>query len=308
MRSKKAALMISKLKLTDEKGVAAIVVAIVMITLLMSLGLVVDIGRDYQVRRQLQTAADAAALAGAIDLAKDQSQDVALATAQSYANKNFSSGFDNLDITFPGAKTVDVTVKKAEPTFFAGILGQNSVQVAAHAVAGGQLLTTVYEGVVPIIMPFQTIDAIGPNQESTFNLAGDTDGPQQGLFWLVNFSGPGAGTPDYADWIEDGYPDPVSIGDTAAGTGMKAALKSALDERLGEHPKMIVPVYDDTQDTGGSKTYNVVGFAEFVLTDFQLTGNPKTISGYFTTGRMVKGSSDGSATHDYGIVTVNLSQ
>ncbi len=299
--------MAIKLKLANEKGVAAIVVAIVMVALLMSLGLVIDVGRDYQVRRQLQTAADAAALAGAIDLAKNQSQADAYATAQSYANKNFSAPFDQLEITFPAAKKIEVTVKKIEPTFFAGVLGKNSVQVAANAVAGGQLLTTVSEGVVPIIIPFQSIDNVGPNQETTFNLAGKNC-MQPGFFWLVNFSGSGAGTPDYAEWIKDGYPEPVSIGDTAAGNGMKAALKSALAERLEEHPQMIVPLYDGTKTSGGSKTYKVVGFAEFVMTGFKLTGNPKTISGYFTTGKMVKGYSDGSATHDYGIVTVNLSQ
>lgn len=291
-----------------EKGAVGIVVAIVMVAILMSLGLVVDIGRNYQVRRQLQTAADAGALAAAIDLAKNQSQSVAYATAQTYAEKNFSVPFDQLDITFPTAKEVKVTVKKNEPTFIVGVLGQNSVQVSASAVAGGRLITTVSSGVVPIIIPYQSIDAVGPDQESTFNLAGESDDAQQGFFWLVNFSDAGAGTPDYADWIENGYPEAVSIGDTANGNGMKAALKSALEERLEENPKMIVPLYDGTQAGGGEKTYNVVGFAEFVMTGFQLTGQPKTISGYFTTGDLADGYSDGSADHDYGIVTVNLNQ
>src|SRR5215470_9385094 len=49
----------------DEKGVVLVFVLVMMTVMLGMLALVVDIGNARQVRRQAQTASDAAALAGA---------------------------------------------------------------------------------------------------------------------------------------------------------------------------------------------------------------------------------------------------
>ena len=51
--------------LRDESGAVAIIVALVMVALLSIVALVIDLGGLYDHDRELQTAADAAALAGA---------------------------------------------------------------------------------------------------------------------------------------------------------------------------------------------------------------------------------------------------
>lgn len=296
--------------LRNETGAVGVIVAVVLVVLLMVMALVVDVGQAYQVKRQLQTAADAASLAGAYDLAQGASQSTAGATAQSYAQKNSSQPFDSLQVTFPTPATIKVAVRQSKATFFASLFGVNAVQVGASATAGGSLVTTVNSGVVPIIVPFQQISGhVGSGNPFTFNLGSDNSQAGQGFFWLINFSNSEAGTPDYADWIEQGYPNPVSIGDTASGNGMKAALKEALQQRMSSQPKLIVPLYDLAEAAGDSKTYHVVGFAEFVITGFNLNGNPKTISGYFTTGDLVNGLAGGGGTpKNYGIVVISLTQ
>ena len=55
--------IISKLK--DERGVSAIVVAVVLVMLIGFLALAIDIGYLYATKNELQNTADAAALAGA---------------------------------------------------------------------------------------------------------------------------------------------------------------------------------------------------------------------------------------------------
>lgn len=140
----------------------------------------------------------------------------------------------------------------------------------------------------------------GPEESATEN-----DESQRGFFWLADFSGGGAGTSDYENWIINGYQQDISVDEVANGTGMRAALKDALAERMDIDPSIIVPLYDYTEGSGAQGSYHVKGFAEFVITDFKLKGNPKTITGYFTTGTVVGGSTGGDAI-DFGVSAVGL--
>lgn len=290
-----------KVNYMNEKGAIGVIVAVVIVVLLMSLALVVDIGQAYQAKRQLQTAVDAAALAAAMDVAQGNSQSVAESTADTYARDNVEGSLEDLDVTFPSAESVRVVARQNKTTFFGGILNRNTVLVAAASTAGGGLATTVNSGIIPINVPYQLIEGhIGSSNPITMDV---TTGN-----WLVNFSEGAVGTPEYDDWFRNGYPDPVSVGDIAKGEGMKAALKDALEARMASNPNLIVPLSDQSE-AGSSDTFHVVGFAEFVITDFSLTGNPKTITGYFTTGDVVDGSSSGSGQPlDYGIVIIKLTE
>ncbi len=112
---------------------------------------------------------------------------------------------------------------------------------------------------------------------------------QKGFFWLCDFDDNSGGTPDYFKWIIDGYGEEVWIGKTPNGEGIKSALKSALELRIETDPKVVLPLYDYTESGGSIGRYNVVGFAEFVITGLSFEGNPKTISGYFTEGTITTG-------------------
>lgn len=133
-----------------------------------------------------------------------------------------------------------------------------------------------------------------------------TSNPQKGFFWLTDFNDGSGGVPDYRDWIVYGYPEEVSVGDLVNGEGVKASLRDALEMRLASKPDMILPVYDYTEGGGSPGTYHVIGFAQFIMTSFDLSGSPKTITGYFTTGTVAPGSG-GDAPQDFGVKAIWLS-
>jgi len=63
--------------LKDENGSVAIITAVVLVFVLLGIAaLAVDIGRQASAKNELQNAVDAAALAGAIELAKDGQAEV----------------------------------------------------------------------------------------------------------------------------------------------------------------------------------------------------------------------------------------
>src|SRR5690242_8863226 len=109
-------------------------------------GFVIDAGHAYFVHRTLQADADAAATAGANELPSAAN---AVATAQAYSG---SPGGKNMRATVPGVSTttttkcltrapcnpvnaVVVTEHANVPTFFARVLGIDSIGVSATATA-----------------------------------------------------------------------------------------------------------------------------------------------------------------------------
>jgi uncharacterized repeat protein (TIGR01451 family) len=139
-------------------------------------------------------------------------------------------------------------------------------------------------------------------------ITASTDGgAQKGYFWLSNFEGSGSNV-DFRNWIVDGYPEMVGLDGQASGTGVRSTLTSAMSERIAKDASVVLPLYDYTQGGGSKGTYSVVGFVEFVITDFRFTGNPKWIEGYFTDGRVVPGVGGGTESPvDYGIKAIWLS-
>jgi hypothetical protein len=105
--------------------------------------LAVDVGFLLTERRHMQTAADAAAIAGATALRYNQSY-AAAATGTSTLN-GFSDGQKGVTVTVNNPPSsgpyssdsnyVEVVVKKPEPTYFLRVTGYNTMNVSARAVA-----------------------------------------------------------------------------------------------------------------------------------------------------------------------------
>ena len=296
----------------DDNGQVAIIAAVVIMALLASLSLVMDVGMIYQARRQAQTAADAGALAAAERLAEGESIGDALQAASQYSQRNGISSAPVLE--FPDAISVTVKIVTVKKTAVARVFGRSEVTIGASATASWKAASGVV-GLAPFAVPrFRVSEHVGVANTGVFELGDDrplssggaTDVSQQGYFWLVNFDDGSGGVPDYRDWIVNGYPYEISVGDILNGTGVKSTLRGALDERMQAKPEIIVPVYESTTDSGSKGTYQVSGFAEFHVASFSLTGNPKSVTGYFTNGRVAVGSSTGTA-DDFGVKVVWLS-
>ena len=127
----------------DDEGATAVIVAITLMVFVALSALVIDMGYWYNVRRQLQTAADSAALAGGHELISDASDAQIWDAVEVYANENSGRPVDGLTVIAPsaggesdiGADFVKVTVSSDAQSFFGRVLGMNSNLIKAQAVA-----------------------------------------------------------------------------------------------------------------------------------------------------------------------------
>jgi hypothetical protein len=125
--------LMKRLKM-DESGQAVVLVALMMTVLLGMGALVVDYGYMTVQKSQLQTAADAAALAGARSIyVKTSDQIKALAEQTAQANLKDPVSVTTTPIRADGVVTVEVS--QIAPKFFAGVLTNADTHIRAKASA-----------------------------------------------------------------------------------------------------------------------------------------------------------------------------
>ena len=130
---------------SGEKGSILILGAIVMAVLMAFTGLALDTSYMYFHKRNMQTAADAGAYAGALETLRGTSNAITAAKNDTSLN-GFTDGSNNVTVTVnapptSGSKTgdsnfVEVIVSQPKPTWFMRILDFRSLTVKARAVAG----------------------------------------------------------------------------------------------------------------------------------------------------------------------------
>lgn len=215
----------------------------------------VDLSQWMTQKRSLQTAADAAALAGAYELANERSSDDAIAAALQEAQNNgydpsASSASIDTDIDLngngTGLATVQVTIRTAATGWFSGLLSDSAVITGVTATAEERLdgdgqycmLALATTGTAITTSGTVTVDANGcgvaANSDSSaalamngnvtvnvgaVNLTGDYDTSGN-----VNFNyesiktNTGQHTADpYADFVPDAAPSTCTAGQQAAG-------------------------------------------------------------------------------------------
>jgi len=227
-----------KKNISNERGQVVIIVALLLVSLLGMTALVVDVGSIYEERRQTQTVADAAALAGAQDLPEDPGQ--AIQTAIAYADLNgVAITEDNIQIyeTY-GVPNDTITVTPTDvnaPLFFARVLGVNSVTVnaTATAVAGGP---SSMDGLMPWSIPMDDYPDGLEFGESYDLKVGPHDHEAPGWFQLMAFDGPGADV--YGDTIVNGCETEIFIEDPLYLTlkgNTAGPTEASINERLEGH-------------------------------------------------------------------------
>ncbi len=124
--------------LRNEEGQTLIFVSLTLIVLLAFAALAVDVSYGYAQRRNMQNAADAAALAGAYQMCfVDPTQSNVEKVAQDYATENNLAAWADVDLSHPGVAggLITVTTQITTPTFLAGVLGFPEINVGAQSVA-----------------------------------------------------------------------------------------------------------------------------------------------------------------------------
>lgn len=164
-------------RLRDDSGAVAVIVAIMIFVFAGLAVFAVDVGYWYNVKRQLQAAADAAALAGTQELILEKTDAEVWDTVVEYVGLNAVTPADTTITVVPpsagglsdiGVDFVKVTVEQTTRGFFAGIFGVDQTPIMAQARA---VIAYALDGryLVPFSVP---IVIMGPDAGVTLRIGG----------------------------------------------------------------------------------------------------------------------------------------
>jgi Flp pilus assembly protein TadG len=220
----------------DERGAIAIMTAMMIILLCISSGFVVDFGQAWVAKRQMQTAADAAALAAAAAYASTPgicstmlnapaNATAAKAAADSYRAKNGSSDTSAITAVCDAPTgTLRVTVNSAttSSSAFGALAGTSStISVTRTATAAVSVSPQVGAGLRPLALCFAQVPSpIVYGQVYRVDFPGDghktfpgcPDTTASGDWWTLDCPGERTGATGVLESeVLNGCPDPVSI-------------------------------------------------------------------------------------------------
>lgn len=295
-------------RLRSDSGQAMLFVVVALLGLVGLVSLVVDGGSWFRTQRQVQTAADAAALAGAQNLPIDQTG--ARSTAISYAQQNFS-GIAAPTITFPSAAEIDVVAAKPVngiilPALNATARAHARAQVSAPSSLKNVAPIAVYKDYACIVTNptcFGQTVVLGFDDDNPFD-------PTKSKFGLLDLDRDGsAGSGDMKNWLDNGYPDFLPVNTIyPPANGEKNGIKSQLQSAADAHRVLLFPVYDTATAAG----YHVIGWAAFVIDDIgKWAGKEHVLTGHFVTflaTDLAAGNPITDPSLDFGVHVITLTQ
>lgn len=261
--------------LREESGQSLMVFSLFLIILIGMLGIVLDLGYANVMQRQMQTAADAAALAGARDLAAGESADTATTRMGDMLTAN-NADVELSTFTVINGSTTDVVARISIPTLISGLFGLDKIEIDAHASAAtGQMIQAGN------LMPF-VIEESEWTLNQSINLWGDKNGP--GNFGWVRWAGQSPSTPTLqANISNPSQSDLIALGDWISGQpGVSFnPVQGNLNAWIGQTVTVILYDPSETQGNGNNFAYRARGFAHFVITGTYSHGNQSEIYGTF---------------------------
>ncbi|MFC2145224.1 pilus assembly protein TadG-related protein [Actinomycetota bacterium] len=300
----------SRKNFLKQEGQVVVIVAILIIVFVGMTALVVDVGSLYQERRDLQTVADAAALAGAQELPdRDEAKQKAIEYAENYRE------LSSINIEVIIEKRSDdslvndkITVKVDNPNtplYFAKIWDIQSTEVGASATAiVGEpiMINNVVPWGVKLDPGEDWNEWLSGQTEKTLKYGPQSDEKTQGNFYALdldpNEDPSSGGENEYYPRIVDGYDGPLKVGDwiwTEPGVGGKTGRK--IVERLEKYGDgtihdfdelvedgeliqtngqfVMVPVIHKLVDPKGQENIEILAFAPFIITEHIPDGHNK---------------------------------
>jgi hypothetical protein len=295
-----------------ENGQAMVMSVLFLTALLGAAALVLDVGSWFREKRQLQSTADAAALAGAQALPESPSS--ATAFALQYAQTNgrpISTNNITISSDLSANDTIAVQAKSVAPGFFSKLFGVASVNVGASAAArAGLAAQALYVAPMVVNKSHPLISGGGcPCFKQQTSLNYDPMGAP-GAFGMLNLDGESGtvGSSAEGEWILRGFDKYLPLGKYQSDPGAKfssSEIQGALDDRIGT--VLLFPVFDKLTGGGQNAQYNIIGWVGFYLTGYDVQGNSATLTGYFTR-YIAKGiqAASGTTEPDFGVRVIQL--
>jgi Flp pilus assembly protein TadG len=299
-------------RLKDERGAVGVMVAMLMVPIMGCAAVAIDAAALWTQRLQLQTGADAGALAIAHDCALGDCGN-STQTAQDMATRNMNSDAATATVTTLTSSSVTVHNSGVRDYWFAPVLGFDSSTINTDATAtwgaptgGTAVLPLTFSycefsaqtgGLLPSGTTSRTI--YFTKSSGVPGCTGPSNNVVPGGFgWLTVNSGSCNTTSAIAGQLPS---DPGNSVPSSCSTSDLAALQGKT---------VLLPIFDQADESGSHATYRVYGYAAFLITGYHFgshyswnqpcSGSGRCISGYFT--RFVA-SSD---TFDFGAGAPNL--
>lgn len=281
-------------RLADERGAVAVMVALLMVPLLGIGAIAVDVGSLYSDRAQLRNAADSAALAIALDCARNNCGSNMVATATTLLTANASNADTaNATLRTPTVvKTttstggrVTVTVAADQAHWFAPVLGFDSTRVTATTTAAWATTTTGRAN-FPLAFSWceyraQVLRHPASTATTTYRINALTNNQ--------TCAGPNGGT------VTGGYavtaPDTAGVCRTTSTLGFTVAVlagansyglpPSCTDAYLGSliGTDILFPVWDSMSSNG---TFHVYSYTAFHIDGYDIYSSDPALLGHFT--------------------------
>lgn len=272
---------------TGERGQIIVLFALALVAIVAMVGLVLDGGGTFAQRRDQQSAADMAALAGANDFLINNDAGAATTRARAVAASNgFTHGANGVTVdvsiaTSNGAE-VTVVINGQHRNGFAGVVGMTTWPVSVTATAQTGFPDTA-TGAAPMLF---SVDAFGPNGQP-LPAYGNPSSP----FTFTHGQGQSGDAPDAADLMSWTDYNPATNDNTAT---MRAIIEGTqvvnatvnFGDYIGEHNNgqhaalfgdliypadYPVPIVDHTGHFQGWATFHLTGAHQ----------GSKTVTGYF---------------------------
>jgi hypothetical protein len=269
--------------LPGEHGQTLVLNLVFLVVLFAVSAAVLDLGSWYRAGRAAETAADAAALAGAQALPGDTAEAASLATT--YARRN-GGGESTVAFSSRTARNDTITVELSRPAdgFFSRLLGVDSIHARATSTARiGPLAAAAAPA--PFGVDAQHPELAGKScpcfgRQTALELGAATGNAR---VLVIDGSAQVPAATTLAGWIQRGLEADMPLGRYAAEP--TAALGSppvqqAMETRVGT--ELLVPVYNRVTGSGSEARYAVIGWVGFHPTGFRFQGNAGEIDGYFT--------------------------
>lgn len=272
--------LISAQSRSDERGAVAVMTAITMVVLFGFVALAIDVGLLYAERAELQSGADAAALAIAGDCGQgvNCTADLAAPIAQKLADDNAGDGKAAASAPVFNGNTVRTTVTTRDKS------GAGSLALAFAPLIGGSERATVSATASAAWgAPLSGI-AVWPVAfaECEFDLSGNgqalTLGAKGGTLCSTYASDGSLNPPGGFGWIGDdkdgSCSQQVGVGSQiqSTGTSLPQDCNAALAAQL-QNRTVLIPVYDDKKGQGSNGYYDISGWAAFHIEGYTFTGN-----------------------------------
>ncbi len=286
--------------LFNEKGQSLVLVAISMTAFIAILGLVIDVGYAFARYRQMQTAADAAALAGTRELAYGNGELAAISRMEQLLESN------GADVNMSTYEVVDdravVEARAAINPVFTPIFGLHQFEVGAdsEAVYGQSARMTD-------ILPFAVDENLWVLEQEVNIWTGQT-GPGGNYGW-IRWPGQSLSASVLRDNIDDASNSGVlHIGDGVAGRpGLSiSSVRPSLEAKIGQVVNIFFYNSADITGEGANLRYNVSGFGKFLITEIRASGASSEISGYFVQTVVLGGQISPGSTR--GVMATGLTQ